>query len=82
MRFHNNMSLVKLVFGECLMKASSQVSMVFTRDGVEEHEVFKVGDLSSLPTLGHARCLVQLFRAGQRNPSAEENKHCLENPMK
>ncbi len=48
---------------------SVQVSLVFTRYGVEEHEVLKVGDLSSLPALGHVGGLVELFRTGQRNPS-------------
>lgn len=73
------MVLAELVFGKCLMMASVQVSMVFTRDGVKEYEILKVGDLPSLPALGHVRGLIQLFRAGQRDPSARENKQHLEN---
>lgn len=54
---------------------SVQVSLVFTRYGVEEHEVLKVGDLSSLPALGHVGGLVELFRTGQRNPSVGKTHH-------
>ena len=43
---------------------------IITRDGVEKDEVFKVGDLSPLPALGHVRCFEQLLRCGQRNTSA------------
>lgn len=55
-----------------------QVSLVFTRYGVEEHEVLKVGDLSSLPALGHVGGLVKLFRTGQRNPSVGKNTNHIQ----
>ena len=46
-----------------------------TRDGVEEDEVFKVGDLASLPALGHGGSLEQLLGGGQRDPPGKKHTH-------
>lgn len=40
----------------------------FTCNGVEEHEVLKVGDLSPLPALRHVGRLEELTRGCQGNP--------------
>lgn len=64
----------------CLVPLLTQLfrvifDLVFTCNGVEEHEVLKVGDLSSLPALRHVGRLEQLTRGGQRNPPAETHTH-------
>ncbi len=43
------------------------LSGILTCDGVEKHEVLKVGDLSPLPALGHVGGFEKLPRGGQRD---------------
>lgn len=45
-----------------------KIKETFTCNGVEEHEVLKVGDLSPLPALSHVGRLEELTRGGQGNP--------------
>lgn len=44
-----------------------------TCNGIEKHQVLKVGDLPSLPALSHIRGLEELTRGGQRNPPAKKS---------
>lgn len=50
-----------------------QVS-ILTCNGVEKHEVLEVGDLPSLPALGHIGGLEELSRRGQRNSPVNKIK--------
>lgn len=52
----------------------------FTCDGVEEHEILKVGDLSPLPALSHVGGLEELTRGGQGNPP-ETHAHAVKKPL-
>lgn len=48
--------------------------MDFTCNGVEEHEVLKIGDLSPLPALRHVGGLEELTRGGQGNPPGKRTQ--------
>lgn len=47
------------------------MDVVLTRDRVEKHEVLKVGDFPTLPTLSHVGCFEKLLWCGQGDSPAD-----------